>query len=93
MECFDAAVKFARTEGIVPAPEPTHAIAALLSSPLNMDTMQFEEDAQARFYEIRGNGPYTLLERDEEELISKSSLSHCIDKTELIATLTALSKN
>ncbi|MDH4307843.1 MAG: TrpB-like pyridoxal phosphate-dependent enzyme, partial [Acidimicrobiia bacterium] len=25
VECFDAAVKFARTEGIVPAPEPTHA--------------------------------------------------------------------
>lgn len=26
-ECFAAAVKFARTEGIVPAPEPTHALA------------------------------------------------------------------
>lgn len=26
-ECFEAGVKFARTEGIVPAPEPTHAIA------------------------------------------------------------------
>jgi tryptophan synthase beta chain len=29
-ECFDAAIKFARTEGIVPAPEPTHAIAAAI---------------------------------------------------------------
>jgi tryptophan synthase beta chain len=27
-ECFDAGVLFARTEGIVPAPEPTHALAA-----------------------------------------------------------------
>jgi tryptophan synthase beta chain len=26
-ECFERAVQFARTEGIVPAPEPTHAIA------------------------------------------------------------------
>ena len=26
-ECFAAAIKFARTEGIVPAPEPTHALA------------------------------------------------------------------
>jgi tryptophan synthase beta chain len=26
-ECFDQAVRFARTEGILPAPEPTHAIA------------------------------------------------------------------
>jgi tryptophan synthase beta chain len=29
-ECFDAAVMFAKTEGIVPAPEPTHAIAAAI---------------------------------------------------------------
>jgi tryptophan synthase beta chain len=26
-ECFEQAVRFARTEGILPAPEPTHAIA------------------------------------------------------------------
>ena len=29
-ECFDGAVQFARTEGILPAPEPTHAIAAMI---------------------------------------------------------------
>jgi tryptophan synthase beta chain len=29
-ECFEAGVFFAREEGIVPAPEPTHAIAAAL---------------------------------------------------------------
>ncbi len=28
IECFEAGVTFARTEGIIPAPEPTHAIAA-----------------------------------------------------------------
>ena len=28
--CFDAGVQFARTEGIVPAPEPTHALAAAI---------------------------------------------------------------
>lgn len=33
-ECFDAAMKFARTEGIVPAPEPTHAIAAAIREAL-----------------------------------------------------------
>ncbi|MGH1488968.1 MAG: TrpB-like pyridoxal phosphate-dependent enzyme [Acidimicrobiales bacterium] len=27
-ECFEAGVQFARTEGIIPAPEPTHALAA-----------------------------------------------------------------
>ncbi len=29
-ECFEAATRFARTEGIIPAPEPTHAIAAAI---------------------------------------------------------------
>jgi tryptophan synthase beta chain len=29
-QCFEAAIQFARSEGIVPAPEPTHAIAAAI---------------------------------------------------------------
>ena len=33
-ECFTAAVQFARTEGIVPAPEPTHALAACIREAL-----------------------------------------------------------
>jgi tryptophan synthase beta chain len=30
LDCFAAGVQFARTEGIVPAPEPTHALAAMI---------------------------------------------------------------
>ncbi len=33
-ECFTAALQFARSEGIVPAPEPTHAIAAAIREAL-----------------------------------------------------------
>ncbi|GAB7050479.1 TrpB-like pyridoxal phosphate-dependent enzyme [Catenuloplanes indicus] len=33
-ECFAAGVRFARTEGIVPAPEPTHALAACIEEAL-----------------------------------------------------------
>jgi tryptophan synthase beta chain len=33
-ECFDAAITFARSEGIVPAPEPTHALAACIREAL-----------------------------------------------------------
>jgi len=33
-ECFAAAVQFARTEGIIPAPEPTHALAACIREAL-----------------------------------------------------------
>ena len=34
VECFDAATLFARTEGIIPAPEPTHALAAVVREAL-----------------------------------------------------------
>ncbi|HMA47803.1 MAG TPA: hypothetical protein VKP11_11530 [Frankiaceae bacterium] len=33
-ECFEAGVRFVRTEGIVPAPEPTHALAATVDAAL-----------------------------------------------------------
>jgi tryptophan synthase beta chain len=33
-ECFAAGLRFARTEGILPAPEPTHALAATIEEAL-----------------------------------------------------------
>ncbi|WP_336209883.1 TrpB-like pyridoxal phosphate-dependent enzyme [Nonomuraea sp. LPB2021202275-12-8] len=33
-ECFEAGVRFARTEGILPAPEPTHALAETIAEAL-----------------------------------------------------------
>ncbi|KAH6832182.1 tryptophan synthase beta type 2 [Perilla frutescens var. hirtella] len=33
-ECFAGAIQFARTEGLIPAPEPTHAIAATIREAL-----------------------------------------------------------
>ena len=33
-ECFAGALQFAKSEGIVPAPEPTHAIAAAIREAL-----------------------------------------------------------
>ncbi|KAK1311444.1 hypothetical protein QJS10_CPA08g01703 [Acorus calamus] len=34
IECFQGAIQFARTEGLIPAPEPTHAIAATIREAL-----------------------------------------------------------
>ncbi|MFV0523429.1 MAG: TrpB-like pyridoxal phosphate-dependent enzyme [Acidimicrobiales bacterium] len=34
-ECFEAGIQFARTEGIVPAPEPTHALAGTVRAALD----------------------------------------------------------
>jgi tryptophan synthase beta chain len=33
-DCFEAGVRFARSEGIIPAPEPTHALAACIDEAL-----------------------------------------------------------
>ncbi|KAM3337725.1 tryptophan synthase beta chain 2 [Capsicum galapagoense] len=33
-ECFEGAIQFARSEGLIPAPEPTHAIAATIREAL-----------------------------------------------------------
>lgn len=35
IECFKGAIQFARTEGLIPAPEPTHAIAAAIREALH----------------------------------------------------------
>lgn len=35
IECFEGAIKFARSEGLIPAPEPTHAIAATIREALH----------------------------------------------------------
>lgn len=35
IECFRGALQFARTEGLIPAPEPTHAIAATIREALH----------------------------------------------------------
>lgn len=33
-ECFEGAIQFARSEGLIPAPEPTHALAAVIREAL-----------------------------------------------------------
>ena len=43
-ECFAAGVLFARTEGIVPAPEPTHAVAAAVEEALRCKESGEEKD-------------------------------------------------
>ena len=43
LECFSAGVLFARTEGIVPAPEPTHALAETVAEALRCKETGEEE--------------------------------------------------
>lgn len=61
-ECFDAAVKFARTEGIVPAPEPTHAIAAMVREALKCKETGEEKVILTA---LCGHGHFDLAAYDE----------------------------
>src|ERR1700712_3713202 len=56
-ECFAAGVLFARTEGIVPAPEPTHAIAAAIE-----EALRCKETGEAKVIltALCGHGPLDL---------------------------------
>jgi tryptophan synthase beta chain len=56
-ETFEAAVKFARTEGIIPAPEPAHAIRAVI------DEVE-RGDAEVILFGLCGHGHFDLAAYD-----------------------------
>jgi tryptophan synthase beta chain len=58
---FEAAVKFARTEGIVPAPEPSHAIAAVID-----EAIRCREEGKKRviLFNLCGHGMLDLAAYD-----------------------------
>ncbi len=53
LEAFDAAVLFARTEGIIPAPESSHAIAATIN-----EALKAKEEGKAKtiLFNLSGHG-------------------------------------
>jgi tryptophan synthase beta chain len=55
--CFEAGVTFARTEGILPAPEPTHAIAVAID-----EALAAREAGEARviLFNLCGHGHFDL---------------------------------
>ena len=44
-ECFDAGVRFAKAEGIIPAPEATHAVKGVLETGANNDWRQLLKES------------------------------------------------
>ena len=53
LECFEAAVLFARTEGIIPAPESSHAVAQVIR-----EARQAKEEGKERviLFNLSGHG-------------------------------------
>ena len=61
-ECFAAAVQFARTEGIVPAPESSHAIASAVR--LANEAKESGEEAVI-LIALSGHGHFDLAAYDD----------------------------
>jgi len=61
LEIFDAAVKFARTEGIIPAPEPSHAIAIAIR-----EALKCKEEGRSRaiLFNLCGHGHFDMQATD-----------------------------
>jgi tryptophan synthase beta chain len=61
-ECFREAVRFARTEGIIPAPEPSHAIRAVVEE---VERAEEEGVAKTILFNLCGHGHFDMSAYDE----------------------------
>jgi tryptophan synthase beta chain len=62
LECYEAAVKFARTEGIIPAPETSHAIASTIR-----EALKAKEEGKEKVivFNMSGHGLMDLVGYDK----------------------------
>jgi tryptophan synthase beta chain len=81
--CFEAGVQFARTEGILPAPESTHAIRAAID-----EALRCKEEGRAKtiLFGLSGHGHFDLVAYDkffagklEDDAISDEMLAEAAD--------------
>ncbi len=59
--CFEAALTFARTEGIIPAPEPSHAIKAVIDEAL---ACRESGEAKTILFNLSGHGHFDMSAYD-----------------------------
>lgn len=58
LECFDAGVKFAQTEGIIAAPESTHAIAQVIRE---AEKVKIEGKQKTILFNLSGHGYFDMV--------------------------------
>jgi tryptophan synthase beta chain len=85
LECFDAGIKFARTEGIIPAPESTHAIACVVKEALKAKA---EGKEKTILFNLSGHGYFDMSSYDL--YLSGKLLEHHLTEKELYADLEKL---
>src|SRR5436190_799998 len=84
-ECFGAGVQFARTEGIVPAPEPTHAVAAAID-----EALRCKETGEAKVIltALCGHGHLDLAAYDA--YLSGAMVDQSLDEAAIADAIAAL---
>ena len=85
LECFDAGIKFARTEGIIPAPESNHAIACVIKEALKAKE---EGTAKSILFNLSGHGYFDMSSYDQ--YLSGKLVEHHHTEAELHADLEKL---
>ena len=85
LECFDAGVKFARSEGIIPAPESTHAIACAVKEALKA---REEGSPKTILFNLSGHGYFDMSAY--EAYFSGKLVEHRLTEEELYGDLKKL---
>lgn len=85
LECFDAGIKFARSEGIIPAPEATHAIATVIRE---AQRAKEEGTSPTILFNLCGHGHFDM--GAYEQYLSGKLVEHEVTQEEIMASLAEL---
>jgi tryptophan synthase beta chain len=85
LACFEAGIQFARTEGIIPAPEANHAIATVIREAL---LAKEEGTPKTILFNLCGHGHFDMSAY--EQYLSGNLVDHELTQAEITASLAEL---
>jgi tryptophan synthase beta chain len=85
LECFDAGLKFAQAEGIIPAPEANHAIATVFAE---AEEAKKEGKERTILFNLCGHGNFDMAAYDD--YLSGKLVEHEVTKDEIENSLSKL---
>jgi tryptophan synthase beta chain len=85
LECFEAGIKFAQAEGIIPAPEANHAIATVIAE---AEQAKQEGKSKTILFNLCGHGNFDMAAY--ENYLSGKLVEHELTEDEISASLAEL---
>jgi len=86
VEVFDAGVKFAQSEGIIPAPEATHGIATAIAE---AERCRAEGKSETILINLCGHGNFDM--KAYEDYFAGKIIKHELSEAEIHASIAKLS--